>query len=115
MFKRKHIAILVFVLFFCAMPWVSGAWQGTSQIESQGTQVQRNSLSNPRKKNKKRVNTDFWSNTQNMRYKLFKEDLADTSRYSNPIITEVPTLKSESIPCSLRPSSGAGFKTNCKF
>lgn len=115
MFKRKCRLIILFIFVSSALPCVSFAWQGTSQLESQAAQTQRSPYSNSRKKTKKREKTDFWSKTQNMRYKLFKEDLADTSRYSNPLITDIPTLKSESIPCSLRPSSGAGFKTNCKF
>lgn len=115
MFKRKCRLIILFIFVSSALPCVSFAWQGTSQVEVKGTQIQNSHYLNSKKKSKKREKSDFWANTQNMRYKLFKEDLADTSRYSNPLITEIPTLKSESIPCSLRPSSGAGFKTNCKF
>lgn len=66
-------------------------------------------------KNKRKQKVDFWNHTQDMRHQLFQEDIVDTTRYSNPLIRQVPTLMSENVPCSLRPAAGAGLKTNCKF
>jgi len=71
--------------------------------------------SRPRKRARKKARGDFWTQTQNMKDKMFEEDLEDTTRYHNPLIRQVPTLRPEDSPCEFKPSAGAGFKTNCKW